>query len=145
MESIKFCGESFFLDIDEMHNYLLEKGIIISMMESNNSDMIGKFEIINNAYLLLLDIANKLDNNDLLESEYKFLENCCDELINRKIVEIASNNYELDIKKSKLVKLLDEVNNIKLLYPNLAKYIDTDVLKITNVINDTIIYKLIAI
>ena len=32
-----------------------------------------------------------------------------------------------------------------MLYPNLAKYLDTDILKITNVIDDTIIYKLIAI
>lgn len=141
---ISFCGKEYLFDNNIIHNYLLEKGIVISMMNDSTYNLEKKFDIINNTYELLIDISKKIDDDTIIDDEYKFLENCCDELINIKIVNIAKKYLDYSDKKNRLIKLLDEVENLASIYPNLRKYLNTDVLKINNIIDDIIIYKLIA-
>lgn len=145
MDMVNFCGNQYLFDDSVIHSYLLEKGIIMTMMESNKSSLVKMFDVINNAFLLLKDVSNIINDDTVLDNEFKFLENCCDEIINNKIVDITKKCYDLDVKKRRLNKLWDEVNYYILMYPNLASYLSTNRLKIENIINDTIVYKLIAI
>lgn len=145
MNVVNFCGNDFIFNSDAIHNYLLEKGIIISMLESDKINLDKNFDVINNAYILLLDVADNIDNYDIVNDEFKFLENCCDELVNREIVNIARDSNNLDDKKNKLLNLLDKIERLASKYSNLELFLKTDILKISNVIDDTIMYKLIAI
>lgn len=145
MNVVNFCGNDFLFNGDVIHNYLLEKGIIISMLETDKVNLDKNMDVINNAYVLLLEVADNIDSYDIVNDEFKFLENCCDELVNREIVDIAKKSKNLDDKKSKLLCLLDKVKVLSNKYSNLELFLKTDILKIKNVIDDTIMYKLIAI